>query len=144
MAFAGLAVTQRDLECPICQINFNKPRILPCGHTFCGEPCLVQLAKQQDKVIICPECRARHKIPKRGVSQFPRNIFVTRLLLEKENNRKCAINIVCNKTILYLANFLRFRQECFIVIIFPRNASFREYYVFVSKMAAEKRSCVSI
>lgn len=30
------------LRCGICQQHFRKPRILPCGHTFCEE-CLIQL-----------------------------------------------------------------------------------------------------
>ena len=62
MASTALAVTERDLECPICQETF-KPRILPCGHTVCAEPL-------------------------------------------KENNRKCAMHIGCNKTLYSIFGYL--------------------------------------
>uniref|UniRef100_A0A4W3H378 RING finger protein nhl-1-like n=1 Tax=Callorhinchus milii TaxID=7868 RepID=A0A4W3H378_CALMI len=49
------------------------PKLLPCQHTFCQEPCLKGLVNEVNRKVKCPECRAVHKIPREGVSGFPNN-----------------------------------------------------------------------
>lgn len=57
-------------NCPVCMTAFNdtvqRPRNLPCGHTFCTQ-CINRLEKQDQ--VTCPTCRVRHALPEAG--QFP-------------------------------------------------------------------------
>ena len=71
--------TQDDysLRCSVCLDDFKDPKVLPCCHTFC-KLCLENISSLKDKrqvtttvkqavkeeeiSIICPQCRAQHKI----------------------------------------------------------------------------------
>ncbi|XP_075251353.1 uncharacterized protein LOC142343866 [Convolutriloba macropyga] len=50
------------LDCSICAETLSDPRVLPCGHSFCGppKPCLNSM--QRAKSIICALCNKTHKI----------------------------------------------------------------------------------
>uniref|UniRef100_H3AR69 RING-type domain-containing protein n=1 Tax=Latimeria chalumnae TaxID=7897 RepID=H3AR69_LATCH len=61
------------LTCPICLDRYQRPKVLPCQHTFCLEPCLERLASNTTKQLKCPECRAVHRIPEGGIQCFPNN-----------------------------------------------------------------------
>uniref|UniRef100_A0A4W3H667 RING finger protein nhl-1-like n=2 Tax=Callorhinchus milii TaxID=7868 RepID=A0A4W3H667_CALMI len=61
------------LTCPVCLDRYKRPKLLPCQHTFCQEPCLKGLVNEVNRKVKCPECRAVHKIPREGVSGFPNN-----------------------------------------------------------------------
>lgn len=56
-------------ECPVCMTLFNeeeaeeRPRNLPCGHTFCTS--CINIVKKNDR-ISCPSCRTKHKVPPAG------------------------------------------------------------------------------
>ncbi|XP_071956992.1 uncharacterized protein [Antedon mediterranea] len=71
------------LECPICLQLFNGcdrlPKLLPCQHTYCIL-CLKNIAKKMDDVVECPECRVWHQLTHSGVTAFPHNITIMRLL----------------------------------------------------------------
>ncbi|KAI8482834.1 hypothetical protein Bbelb_394960 [Branchiostoma belcheri] len=58
----------------------QEAKILPCQHTFCQEPCLQQLADPVRRKVKCPECRAVHNIPPKGISGFPNNITILKFL----------------------------------------------------------------
>ena len=73
MAQAFLQALQSELSCPICLELFVEPNIpkdlTGCDHVICTV-CLVKMGtevKDDDKVIICPECRNITIIPKDGV-----------------------------------------------------------------------------
>nr|XP_027204003.1 probable serine/threonine-protein kinase DDB_G0282963 [Dermatophagoides pteronyssinus] len=68
------------LTCAICLDRFRNPKLLPCQHTFCGEPCMEGLVDYARRQIKCPECRAEHRIPYNGVQSFPNNVTLTRFL----------------------------------------------------------------
>ncbi|XP_078702852.1 tripartite motif-containing protein 2-like isoform X1 [Branchiostoma floridae x Branchiostoma belcheri] len=68
------------LTCPVCLDRYKKPKILPCQHTFCQEPCLQQLADPVRRKVKCPECRAVHNIPPKEISGFPNNITILKFL----------------------------------------------------------------
>ena len=68
------------LTCPICLDRYRNPKILPCHHTYCQEPCLEGLVDYARRQIKCPECRAEHRIPYQGVSTFPTNVTLGRFL----------------------------------------------------------------
>lgn len=52
-------------ECSICYSKLLDPRILPCGHTFCGT-CIAKLSEQcrsqNTESIECAECRQKHSV----------------------------------------------------------------------------------
>ena len=53
------------LECSVCLEQIKEPKMLTCQHTFCLEPCLMQMAKststpkgRRNKFTVeCPTCR---------------------------------------------------------------------------------------
>lgn len=57
--------------CAICLDNFNDPRVVPCGHTFCFE-CAKQLVSSSKKSnVCCPKCRKKFKV--KHVESLPIN-----------------------------------------------------------------------
>lgn len=68
------------LTCSVCNDRFKNPKLLPCQHTFCMEPCLEKVADTSRHQVKCPECNAEHRIPYQGVQAFPNNVTLTRFL----------------------------------------------------------------
>ena len=68
------------LTCAICLDRYRNPKLLPCHHTYCQEPCLDGLVDYARRQIKCPECRAEHRIPYNGVQTFPTNVTLVRFL----------------------------------------------------------------
>ncbi|XP_072047206.1 E3 ubiquitin-protein ligase TRIM56-like [Amphiura filiformis] len=84
-------VSNADLvQCGICHAAIDKPKALPCLHTFCLK-CLTSWAqssakKHPDKykdAVSCPTCREDFPLPKDGVKELRTNFFVSKL---KERN----------------------------------------------------------
>ena len=67
------------LECSICLEEMTKPKILPCGHSFCLT-CLNRTADRNNKKVLCAICRKKHRLPKFGVKGFPNNFTLVALL----------------------------------------------------------------
>ena len=78
------------MHCGICFAVIDKPKALPCLHTFCLE-CLTSWSessakKNPDKytnAVSCPNCREDFPLPKGGVKELKTNFFVNKL---KERN----------------------------------------------------------
>lgn len=68
------------LRCAICLDRYNNPKLLPCQHTFCESPCLEGLVRGLTRTLKCPECRAEHIVPYRGVSSYPNNLTIQNFL----------------------------------------------------------------
>jgi hypothetical protein len=68
------------LTCPVCLDRYKLPKLLPCQHTFCLTPCLVNLVDRTTRRIKCPECRYVHTLPIQGVDSYPTNITIMRFL----------------------------------------------------------------
>ncbi|KAK2147474.1 hypothetical protein LSH36_550g01000 [Paralvinella palmiformis] len=70
------------LICPICQGEFNEPKMLPCLHTFCSD-CLTNSLEQSNidigQAFLCPICRHQCFVPLRGPAGFKDNIFYVTL-----------------------------------------------------------------
>ena len=62
-------VVPSNLKCSICLELFNDPHVLPCFHTYCLK-CLQGLVSNKKSDLRCPQCRAKHKIPKEGVDSY--------------------------------------------------------------------------
>lgn len=114
------------LTCAICLDRYRNPKLLPCHHTYCQEPCLegnqvckhsivviklavatglVDYARRQIK---CPECRAEHRIPYQGVQTFPTNVTLCRFLelhrgITGEGER-AALAVNCKLCVLIAVN----------------------------------------
>ena len=67
------------LICPVCCEMYKKPKCLPCYHTCC-EPCVAKL--QQDSKVKCPTCQKTSNSPAGGVTEFPSNFFIDRIVDE--------------------------------------------------------------
>lgn len=71
-------------DCDVCLNAFDnsvqRPRTLPCGHTFCGL-CINTLSRGGQ--ITCPSCRARHTVPMGG--QFPINYTLESVVKTQRN-----------------------------------------------------------
>ncbi|CAH1269266.1 TRIM2 [Branchiostoma lanceolatum] len=70
----GWVFPEESLSCGVCLQTFKRPKILPCGHTFCKE-CIREVAKGG---LRCPTCRTRVPL-KGGVEALPNNYQVTEL-----------------------------------------------------------------
>ncbi|XP_050310142.1 RING finger protein nhl-1 [Anthonomus grandis grandis] len=68
------------LTCAICLDRYRNPKLLPCQHSFCMEPCLEGLVDYVRRQVKCPECRAEHRIPYQGIQGFPTNVTLQRFL----------------------------------------------------------------
>ncbi|XP_072048122.1 E3 ubiquitin-protein ligase TRIM45-like [Amphiura filiformis] len=89
-------VSNADLvQCSICHAAIDKPKALPCLHTFCLK-CLTSWAqssakKHPDKykdAVSCPTCREDFPLPKGGVKELRTNFFVSKLKERNEIMRK--------------------------------------------------------
>ncbi|XP_040578188.1 uncharacterized protein tn isoform X2 [Lepeophtheirus salmonis] len=68
------------LTCCICLDRYKNPKLLPCQHSYCMEPCMEGLVDYVKRQIKCPECRAEHRIPYNGIQGFPSNITMQKFL----------------------------------------------------------------
>ena len=66
------------LKCPVCHRNYDRPKLLPCLHTFCQaclQNCLHQSQITNGQAFLCPLCRYECNVPKRGVISFLDNVL---------------------------------------------------------------------
>ena len=75
--------------CSICLSMIDKPKALPCLHTFCFK-CLSEWAKSASKTVTCPVCRKKFTLPPGGVLGLENNFFVTKLKDRKIISKKLA------------------------------------------------------
>ena len=59
---------ERCLTCTVCLDSFKEPKVLPCCHTFC-KSCLERILEIKTN-LVCPQCRAEHKVPPNGPEGF--------------------------------------------------------------------------
>ena len=64
------------LECSICLERFKKPKMLPCQHNFCMEPCLIGLTDYENDEVQCPLCRETYDLTDEGIQGFPNNLLL--------------------------------------------------------------------
>jgi len=68
------------LTCCICLDRYRNPKLLPCQHSYCMEPCMEGLVDYVKRQVKCPECRAEHRIPYNGIQGFPTNYTLQKFL----------------------------------------------------------------
>jgi len=62
--------------CEICYDEYNQPKLLPCGHTFCHR-CLEKFVNPK-LLVECPSCRKETQLSVLGVASLPDNIALRR------------------------------------------------------------------
>merc|ERR1712013_505775 len=68
------------LTCCVCLDRYRTPKLLPCMHSYCMEPCMEGLVDYVKRQVKCPECRAEHRVPYNGIQGFPTNITLQKFL----------------------------------------------------------------
>ncbi|XP_022098325.1 tripartite motif-containing protein 3-like [Acanthaster planci] len=72
-------ISEEFLLCQVCFERFNKPKILPCLHSFC-EGCLQRYAPAGSRTIRCPMCKQETELPENGgVCGLKDNFFILNL-----------------------------------------------------------------
>ena len=77
-------ILKKEAECPLCLDTVNKPKTLPCLHSFCLE-CLDKHAgfarRQLQATIKCPVCQTSFKIPEGdSFKNLPTSYHLNRLV----------------------------------------------------------------
>lgn len=86
-----------ETTCPVCLEEFEEPKCLPsCAHNVC-ERCLENMVRKNSITISCPQCREESFLPPEGVSAFPTNHLLLRLVENTPARKeKKAINQTLN------------------------------------------------
>ena len=70
---------EKEITCAVCQGHYEKAKLLPCNHYYCGA-CIEKIAKSaQGKPFDCPECRKETSLPPGGVAELQGAFFVERM-----------------------------------------------------------------
>lgn len=70
------------LHCPVCNNEFNAPKLLPCLHSYCFECLESSLAQSHigpGQAFLCPLCKTQCVVPPRGVRAMKSNVFLVTL-----------------------------------------------------------------
>ena len=93
-------VTEASLSCSICLRRFQKPRILPCLHSYC-EDCLIEYAPSGTERMMCPLCGDKVDVPDGDVTKFKHDFRLQSQVEEanrydKESGLLSAEVVTCN------------------------------------------------
>ena len=70
---------ENEITCAVCQAHYEKAKLLPCNHYYCGA-CIEKIAERaRGKPFYCPECRRETSLPPGGVAELQGAFFVERM-----------------------------------------------------------------
>ena len=71
----------KELTCAICLSRYNRPKLLPCLHSYC-KGCLEDMLKKsrEKRNITCPQCKVEHVLPPQGIEGFTTFFTINNLL----------------------------------------------------------------
>ena len=72
-------IDREFLQCALCIDRLQKPKVLPCQHTFCVA-CLELWVAKNNNQLSCPVCRNEYQLPDGGVNGLPDNFFVNSII----------------------------------------------------------------
>ena len=141
-------VVPSNIKCCICWELFNDPRVLPCFHTYCLR-CLQGLVSSKKSELSCPQCRAKHKIPKGGVGSYLCDLSILPELevakgttIKKKKTKICDFCITgevavgfCNDCGVYLC-------ECCRDVVHKRGKMFVDHTVVSLEEAASSTQSI--
>ncbi|XP_071837980.1 tripartite motif-containing protein 2-like [Apostichopus japonicus] len=82
------------LQCALCIDRLQKPKLLPCQHTFC-QSCLELWVTQNGGTLSCPFCRNQYSLTQKGVAGLPDNFFVNNII-DFINRKRTASSAAAN------------------------------------------------
>ena len=75
----SLEKLEKEITCAVYQSHYEKAKLLPCNHYYCGA-CIEKIAKRaRGKPFDCPECRKETSLPPGGVAELQGAFFVERM-----------------------------------------------------------------
>ncbi|XP_019647744.1 PREDICTED: tripartite motif-containing protein 2-like [Branchiostoma belcheri] len=77
---------REELSCSVCLELFTRPKVLPCGHTFCQD-CLQKLSGKEG-TFQCPTCRLQVKLPSKGVAGLADSCIVANMCERLQNQAR--------------------------------------------------------
>lgn len=106
-----------ETMCPVCLEEFQEPKCLPrCAHNVC-ERCLENMVRRNSITISCPQCREESFLPAVGVSAFPTNHLLLRLMENTPARKeKKAVNYalnVCKERVNAAEKAVKEMGECY-------------------------------
>lgn len=106
-----------ETTCPVCLEEFQEPKCLPnCAHNVC-ERCLENMVRRNSITISCPQCREESFLPSVGVSAFPTNHLLLRLMENTPARKeKKAVNealTVCKDRVKAAEKAMKEMGECY-------------------------------
>lgn len=106
-----------ETTCPVCLEEFLEPKCLPsCAHNVC-ERCLENMVRRNSITISCPQCREESFLPPVGVSAFPTNHLLLRLMDNTPARKeKKAVNealSVCKERVKAAEKAAKEMEECY-------------------------------
>ena len=112
-----VSVMGDETTCPVCLEEFQEPKCLPsCAHNVC-ERCLENMVRRNSITISCPQCREESFLPSVGVSAFPTNHLLLRLMentpARKEKKALSEAVTVCKDRIKTAEKAVKEMGECY-------------------------------
>ncbi|XP_078601730.1 uncharacterized protein LOC144876387 [Branchiostoma floridae x Branchiostoma japonicum] len=119
-AYAMAASVENFLSCSICFGRFERPKSLPCQHTFC-EKCLESQVRPRQP-FRCPNCQRPVQLPPEGVVGLPDNELVENLYQQITSSASLSVTAIraskSEKTCFYhpLEDLKLFCQQCHVPV----------------------------
>ncbi|XP_066288055.1 tripartite motif-containing protein 2-like [Branchiostoma lanceolatum] len=114
------ASVENFLSCSICFGRFDRPKSLPCQHTFC-EKCLESQVRPRQP-FRCPNCQRPVQLPPEGVVGLPDNDLVENLYQQITSSASLSVTAIraskAEKTCFYhpLEDLKLFCQQCHVPV----------------------------
>ncbi|PSN42641.1 hypothetical protein C0J52_08692 [Blattella germanica] len=123
-------VVEDLLECKLCKQRLQRPKMLPCQHTFCLT-CLQACVQPQDTAIQCPQCKLKVDLKVAGpdgIAELPPNLyldsFLTALKHEPVNvNENEKAGSRCAKCQTVGATSCQHCRKAFCLVCWPSHVS---------------------
>ncbi|XP_022786500.1 tripartite motif-containing protein 2-like [Stylophora pistillata] len=112
-----LSIMGDETTCPVCLEEFQEPKCLPsCAHNVC-ERCLQNMVRRNSITISCPQCREESFLPPLGVSAFPTNHLLLRLIdntpARKEKKAVAEAMKFCKEQVEAAEKAIKDMEDCY-------------------------------
>ena len=98
-----------ELDCSLCLDSFTKPKVLPCGHTFCLD-CLSKYSESLANKyrFPCPLCKEVTTVPFQSIEHLPNNYVAQNMIakIKKPQKNESVLCDICEESSL-IASFCK-------------------------------------